>query len=509
MNDDHCNTDPSSTSGPRADSLADSVFILLALAVVQRLVGFLRAVFFCRWLEPEQLGQWDMAFSFLMLAAPLSILAIPSCFGRYVEYYRQRGQLGTLFGRTAAVCFGLATAAFFAIFLAREQFSRLVFGTPDGADLIVMMALSLLAVIAFNFLTESLTALRNIRLLSLMQLFNSLAFAAIGILLLFTWQQAAASVVVAYGIACCLSVVWVTWRLRGSLQKPPTTTEPVTRSAFWAKVAPFVAWVSVASLLANVFEIADRYMIIHFSSRTAAEALEMVGYYHSSRIVPLLLVSIALMLGGVLMPHLSHDWEAGLRSRVGARLNLFMKLLCFGLTSTAVVVLFAAPLLFAVAFQGKLDGGLPVLPWTLTYCIWFGMSMVAESYLWCAEKARLGSLALFVGLVVNIGLNLLLLPRLGLLGAVLATTVANFVALTLICGFNHLLGFRPDRGTILMLLLPVSLGAGPWVALTLLLAVAYEAFRTDRLLGSEEKRQLSEVVHGYLARFRLRNDAAC
>ena len=36
----------------RTDTLADSVLILLALAVVQRLVGFVRAVLFCRWLTP-------------------------------------------------------------------------------------------------------------------------------------------------------------------------------------------------------------------------------------------------------------------------------------------------------------------------------------------------------------------------------------------------------------------------------------------------------------------------
>jgi peptidoglycan biosynthesis protein MviN/MurJ (putative lipid II flippase) len=38
------------------DTLADSVLILLGLTVVQRLVGFVRAVLFCRWLGAGQLG---------------------------------------------------------------------------------------------------------------------------------------------------------------------------------------------------------------------------------------------------------------------------------------------------------------------------------------------------------------------------------------------------------------------------------------------------------------------
>ena len=59
---------------------------------------------FCRWLDPEQLGLWDMAFSFLLLAAPLAVLAIPGSFGRYLEYYRRRGQLHVFLRRTSLVC---------------------------------------------------------------------------------------------------------------------------------------------------------------------------------------------------------------------------------------------------------------------------------------------------------------------------------------------------------------------------------------------------------------------
>ena len=58
---------------------------------------------FCRWLEPEQLGQWDVAFGFLNLAAPLAVLGLPGSFGRYVEYFRQRGQFHVFLRRTTFV----------------------------------------------------------------------------------------------------------------------------------------------------------------------------------------------------------------------------------------------------------------------------------------------------------------------------------------------------------------------------------------------------------------------
>src|SRR5262245_13422339 len=105
------------------DSLAASVAILLIVSVVQRSVGFGRGILFCRWLAPEELGLWDMAFSFLLLAAPLVVLGLPGCFGRYLERYRQRGQLRVFLRRTATWTALLAASAIGVILWASPTFS--------------------------------------------------------------------------------------------------------------------------------------------------------------------------------------------------------------------------------------------------------------------------------------------------------------------------------------------------------------------------------------------------
>ena len=112
----------------------------------------------------------------------------------------------------------------------------------------------------------------------------------------------------------------------------------------------------------------------------------------------------------------------------------------------SAAVLFIAPWLFGVAFQGKFAGGLAVLPWTLAYCIWFGAAMIAQQYLWCAERAGLVGIALAAGLAVNVAVNLLLLPRLGLQGVVIAAAAANLVSLVLISILPGCWVFRPTVG---------------------------------------------------------------
>ena len=492
---------PLETAGHlRADTLSESVLLLLALTVLQRGVGFLREIFFCRCLSAEQLGLWDMAYGFLMLAGPLVVLSLPGTFGRYVERYRQMGQLRTFLRRTTLLCAALAVAAITAILLARHWFAYLIFGSSDRAGLVVLLAVSLAAVVVFNYLLCLFTSLRNMRMAAAMELTQSMVFAVVGLGLLWGWTSTAGSMVVAHGIACLVCVAVALWWLAGTWRDFPQASGPLPQRALWSHLLPFAVWIMMINLFWNLFDVVDRYMILHFSPGSASEALAAVGNYRSSRVLPLLLATVTAMIANATLPHLSHDWESGHRERVTARLNLLLKVWAIALTAGGVAILLGAPLLFHVALRGKFAGGFHILPWTLTYCSWFGLTMLVQNYLWCAEKARLASLIALSGVVVNVVLNTLLLPRLGLLGAVLATAAANFTALTLMVALSRRLGFRIHRGAVALLAMPISISLGPWVTSLVLAAVALEIAGSDRIFSREEKQEILAGAAPYLDR---------
>jgi len=478
----------------RADTLAASVLILLVMTVAQRLIGFGRGILFCRWLDPEQLGQWDVAFGFLNLAAPLAVLGLPGSFGRYVEYFRARGQFHTFLKRTVAVSFVMGLIAAGTIVVERAWFSRLIFGSDQYTGMVAWLAVCLAVVIAHNFLTALFISVRMYRFVTVLQFVQSLGFAVLSIGLLVVWPLGATSAVMAYAAATVLSAVGSVHWLRQLSAGETSKGEPVAQRAFWAKLLPFAGWMWVTNLLANLFEVIDRYMIIHHSGMETHEALHQVGLYHSSRIVPLLFVGVAAMLGSLITPHLSYDWERGHREAVVRRLNFMLKTLLFALFAGSVAVLFLAPVLFRVAFANKFEGGLVVLPWTLAYCAWFGTTSVAQNYLWCAERARLSSLAFFLGLLLNIACNLVLLPRFGLEGAVWATSLANLTALSLIYIFSRWHGMHVDSGTWIVTLAPVSLGLGPWAALCVLIVLTILIATSHWVFIQQEKEQLTATL---------------
>ncbi len=488
--------EPSARRRPRADTLAASIVILLAMTVAQRVIGFGRGIMFCRWLEPEELGQWDVAFGFLNLAAPLAVLGLPGSFGRYVEYFRQRGQFHVFLRRTTLVSGLMCALATLVMIVEKNWFSQLIFGSADEAHLVVWLAICLAVIIVHNSLTALFIAVRMYRIVTALQFFQSLGFAAVSLGLLFAWPSGATSVVIGYAVATVLSAVGAVGWLRSLAAAESATCEPVPQGAFWAKLVPFAIWMWITNLLANLFEVIDRYMIVHHSGMEANEALRQVGFYHSSRIVPLLFVAVAGLLGAMITPHLSHDWEMGRREAVVRRLNLMLKFLSLALFTASIAVLFMAPLLFEVAFRNKFQGGLAVLPWTLTYCAWFGTIAVAQNYLWCAERPGLSSFALLVGLLANIGCNLLLLPRFGLEGAVWATTLANLTALVLIYVFSAWNGMQVDAGTWILSFSPAALCCGPWISLGVLMAIVAAIVWVNRVLTQEEKQHVrAAAVH--------------
>ncbi len=485
----------------RASTLAESIVILAIMAISQRMVGFVRGILFVRWLEPDELGQWDMSQGFLLLAAPLIVAGLPGCFGRYLEYYRQRGQLRAMLRRTATACALLTVVGIGSLLLLRPLCAYLMFGDWQRGHLAGLAAFTVITVIAFNFINEMLTGLRMFRLVSRLQFANTVAFAVFSLGLLVFWKTAALAVVTGYAAACILSVFCMVLYLRQIWHQLPADTAPLGHRELWRKLLPFAGWMWASTLMVSLFDVADRYMVLHFSHCSPDEALAQIGYYHSSRVIPVLMVTVAYLLSSMITPHLSHDWEAGAVGNVRNRLNTIIK--AYGLLTFigCTLLLWLSPILFGLVFRGKYQGGAAIFPLTLTYCSWMSLGALLQTYLWCAEKARLSCLAMMVGVAANVALNFWLLPLYGLHGAVFSTVVANSIVISLIVCIARSLGLKLERGAITILILPVTLAFGPVLASVALVGVLIDVFILRRFFSAEQEQMILAALNAKLGRF--------
>jgi polysaccharide transporter, PST family len=490
------------------DSLQAGILFVLAATLVQRLVGMVRSILFCDMMSEAEVGLFSLGFSSLILLAPFAVLGIPGSFGRYVEYYRQRNALGAYLKRTICVSLGLGAALSLLIILLAPWAAVVLFNDASQGRLAVLTGISLFFVVTFNLLNELATALRKTRRASWMQFVSSIVFAAAGISLIWLSGGLAEYALLGYAIACFAAslVAWPVLKAVWSITDSPS--EGPGQRQMWSKLLPYTAWFWAFNLLTNVFDISDRYLILWWSQATAAEAQALVGQLHSARVFPVLIVGLATMIGGILLPHLSHDWELGRRDEVARKLRFALKLtsLVFCLISAGVIL--AAPMIFHVVWKGRYDQGLGLLPITCAMCVWQCLTIMAQQYLWCTERARLACVPILVGLATGLALNAFLLPRFGIEGAAVSAAIANFAALAASLILAQTLGLRNSASIATFVLWPGVLMFGLWSGAMLFVLPLLGGLGLLLLLEPKEKEILQVLSRRVLVRLAPRSSAA-
>ncbi len=471
----------------KTDSIASGLSFMLFANVLQRGVGFLRNLGFCCFLSEQQLGLWALASSFFLLAAPLAVLGLPGSLGRFVELYRVRNQLAAYLRH---IVVGSTIGAFGLSLLLIVLFpysSKTIFGESQSLSTMVMVSATLLSVITFNFLTELLSGLRQARTVSSMQMVNSLSFTLLGLLSL-RFSSDWRGVMVSFAIASLLGIL-PAWRgLSGRCAEAFQNQHTLDFRAMWQRILPYAASVWVMNLLSNLFDVVDRYMLLHLSSGSVEAGQAIVGQFHSGRVLPILLTSLGLMINGMILPYLSADWEAGRMDRVRSQLRSTFSLIALGFWGLSIAGLAIAPWLFEQLLKGRYADGLSIMPLAMIHCIFASLAMLLHNYLWCAERGRLIGGLIGSGLLLNIGLNYYWVPRCGVFGAMLATLIASAAILVATVWLLRLSGCWIGRRNIIVAILPLSLLVSTTFSFVCFGLALILISRTDWLVGADDKK---------------------
>ena len=465
--------------------------VMLMLTVVQRGVGFVRGVWFCRLLDDAVLGQWAMAQGFITLVTPMMLFGIPGCLPRFVEHYRLRGQLGRFVGRIFVATSFCAAVFFLLMFFFPSLFGWVVFLEPQSNALIYCVGIAVISTITLNFVNDLVASLRLVRVVSIMQFIQGVTFTIAAVV----WLQNGGGLiglVLAFALANTLALIPGLLSLKCGWETSLDKAHEFDSQSMWQRLLPYAAAIWAMNLLGNTFELSDRYMLLHLTPGGDTAGQAAVGQYHSGRIFPTLMMSIAMMLGGVLMPYMTADWEAGRHEEVRSRLRRGLLAIAVVFTVGAAMTEVFSPFIFGVLLEGRYDDGLSVMPMAFVFTTWSALVMIGQNYLWVLERGKWIAAAMGIGLVFNIALNAILVPLWGLPGAVIATLASNLVVLLGLWACMHRSGYPLDQSVILCTLLPATLLAGCWTALFAALAVA--------LINRDVQAAVTELIQRRLRR---------
>ncbi len=483
----------SPTANVIGDSFAHGVMVMLFINLGQRVVGLLRNFGFCQFLSDSELGHWALANSFFMFAAPLVVLGLPGSFGKFVEYYRQRGCLRIYLTRTG-VMIGLSTTGLAISMVASpESFAWLVYRDSASMRVVGWTVVALLAQVSYNFVYDVTLSLRQVRAISWMQFANGVTFAVLSIF----WLSIGADWTVllsSYATACMVGMSIGVWSVWLNCRAELVQSGPMTHRELWPRILPFAAALWTTNLLSNTFDLCDRYMLLHFSRGGVEVGQALVGQYYCGRIMPNLVSSLALMLSGLVLPYLSADWEAGNHENIRRRMIQVISVTSVVFTGLGVSALLVSPIVFEHFFEGRYAVAQSILGLSFIQCIWQSTYLIASSYLVCAERAKQFCLILAIGLAINVGLNGVLIQPFGLWGAVVATLVSNFVVMALTFRSMRRLGCAVGARTLILATFPAILLLGPLASAVAIGVLVVLASRTDYVLTSRDRDDIDELV---------------
>lgn len=489
-------------SSPTAgETFLSSVVLLLGMTIAQKLIGFIRTIVVCRLLSPEEMGLWSMVQTTIATVSPILLLSIPACFGRYFEYYRGRHQLQAFLRQATALCAMLLATGVLLLILFREPVAQLTLGSRALSWMIVYASVALIPFAVFCFLTETLTALRYSRLTTFGHFINGVTLAVVSIGLLFTVQKTAQVMLLAFGSAHLIALLWLLPRLGPVVSSVPNDRQRLSFAATWKGLVPIILLFWFNDFMTNMFNLSDRFMLVNLIPGTTEEVMRQIGHYESGHIIPVLFAAVTILIAKTLMPYLAQAWEKGDRVAVGLQTNLSLKLVNALTILAGLCFLPLSGFVFNTIFQGKYDGGSTVLPYVVYFYVGSGFTALIMNYFWCAHRAPWAVLALVLGVAINVSINAMLVPDMGIVGAAIGTVFGISCQVLVLWLMAIGFGLQVDRGTILIALSSGLLLLDPvWAPLWCLLVMG--VLLLPGTLNQDDRQILHQAWQSGLSRLR-------
>ena len=170
-----------------------------------------------------------------------------------------------------------------------------------------------------------------------------------------------------------------------------------------------------------VINSSDRILLDMMAS-AAAVGIYVAGYQAAS-ILPL---GISMLMTAFFLPILL-QWHASSPARAAVLLGRTMAFIIWLMAPTFVLVAYERGLLLRIVLSGRYDEAANVIPWVAAATSMMAITSVAVGAFWVSKRTDVFFRISLLAGAINVGLNLLLIPRFGYIAAAMTTFVSSAV----------------------------------------------------------------------------------
>lgn len=461
----------------------------LAGTITLKLVSFAYVIYVARAFSQGDIGLFYLALSVITLLAIWRDFGLPAALSRYVAFYDGKNE-----GKKAkdllriTVLVNLATGVFVAIaFWFLADFISAFYANPGLADALRLLSAYSLIYGLFSIATTYLQGRMDIpasQLVNNVQNLSKLIF----VVALFSIYGASlftlcASFLLSYLMALLVSLPLV----KRKISDLPDGKGGLATDEIWREIIPFGIMLTILQSFLVLISSVDKAMLGYFGA--PAGATEAVAVYSLATQLALTLTVFPGAIATIFLPTISRlvgrEDFAGVRSvlQTSQRWMLFITL-----PVAVVMIAFSSELLYGF-YGSSYQVGAAALSIFVFGLVFNVMCYAVALALAGMRLVRIELKVAFIAGLINVALNVILIPQFGMVGASIASAVGFFATAVL---FNHygekFLKFRMPPETYRLL------AAGLATLLLALLLKPVASFATGALpaIGDGETQHYAE-----------------
>ena len=170
----------------------------------------------------------------------------------------------------------------------------------------------------------------------------------------------------------------------------------------------------------SLYNYMDKLMLGNMSD------MQELGFYQSSESIMFVPVSLITAIGTVMLPRMSHLYQKNQTRDASRYIMISTWLAVFVVSAFAFGIIGVSPEFVPVFYGAGFDRCIILLRILMVATLFVGMANVIRTQVLLPQKMdKIYVLSIFCGAGINLGLNILLIPKYGAVGASIATVMAE------------------------------------------------------------------------------------
>ena len=382
----------------------------LPVNIVQGVVGLLTIVVFTRVLSPADYGVYALAVSATSLVHTATFNWLECAMARYYAPEAEAGRLpdhfATIYRSFALMAVGFPLVA-----------GAIVWLIPMPPPLKIAVGAGLAAIIfrcLLKLAQERRRAAGDVGGAAVIDIVQTLGGFFIGAGLAIAGFGGAGPMI---GLGAA-AMICLTWALPTELRK---TKDGAFDRARMKLYAAYGLPVSMSLILALVLATTDRFLLAAYLNESSVGVYH-AGYSLANRTLDVMFIWLGMAGGPAAIAAFERGGHAGLRDAAREQASFMLALT---LPASVGLALVARPLADLMVGPGLRDGAAQVTPWIAASALLSGLTTYYfHTAFTLARRTKLLLIAMAVPALSNVVLNWLLIPRIGLGGALWATLIS-------------------------------------------------------------------------------------